>query len=145
MMSGTPLETCWAFNERYNNKLYYKVASCWLFLLIHTTMLHGSMNITDAKFFEFIEYRSTCFGRSFRPSSGAQDCTYNFRYMSISCPLVSCQQTCMTYTCSCMYSFGLLMMDGKTVRNMYYVNLKICASGWFYFRNISRCSTVTWT
>jgi hypothetical protein len=34
-MSGVPLETCWAFNERWNNKLYYKVASCWLFLLRH--------------------------------------------------------------------------------------------------------------
>jgi hypothetical protein len=44
MMSGMPLETCWAFNERWNNKFYYKVASCWLFLLSHTTM-HGSMNI----------------------------------------------------------------------------------------------------
>jgi hypothetical protein len=44
MMSGMPLETCWAFNERWNNKFYYNVASCWLFLLIHTTM-HGSMNI----------------------------------------------------------------------------------------------------
>ena len=44
MMSGIPLETCSAFNERWNNKFYYKVASCWLFLLSHTTM-HGSMNI----------------------------------------------------------------------------------------------------
>ena len=44
MMSGMPLETCSAFNERCNNKFYYKVASCWLFLLSHTTM-HGSMNI----------------------------------------------------------------------------------------------------
>ena len=43
-MSGVPLETCWAFNERWNNKFCYKVASCWLFLLNHTTM-HGSMNI----------------------------------------------------------------------------------------------------
>jgi len=33
MMSGIPLETCWAFNERWNNKFCYKVASCWLFLL----------------------------------------------------------------------------------------------------------------
>ena len=33
MMSGMPLETCWAFSERWNNKFYYKVASCWLFLL----------------------------------------------------------------------------------------------------------------
>jgi hypothetical protein len=44
MMSGMPLETCWAFNERWNNKFHYKVASCWLFPLSHTTM-HRSMNI----------------------------------------------------------------------------------------------------
>ena len=44
MMSGMPLETWWAFNERWNNKFYYKVTSCWLFLLILTVM-HGSMNI----------------------------------------------------------------------------------------------------
>jgi hypothetical protein len=44
MMSGVPFETCWAFNERWNNTFYYKVASCWLFILSHTTM-HGSMDI----------------------------------------------------------------------------------------------------
>jgi hypothetical protein len=33
MMSGVPLETCWAFNERWNNKFWYTVASRWLFLL----------------------------------------------------------------------------------------------------------------
>ena len=44
MVSGIPLETCWAFNKFWNNKFYYKVTSCWLFLLIHTTM-HGSMDI----------------------------------------------------------------------------------------------------
>jgi hypothetical protein len=50
MMSGKPLETCWAFNERWNNNFYYKVASCWLFLLNHTA-IHGSMNI---KYFWFL-------------------------------------------------------------------------------------------
>jgi hypothetical protein len=35
MMSGVPLETCWAFNEQWNNKFFYKVASCCLFLLSH--------------------------------------------------------------------------------------------------------------
>jgi len=29
-----PLETCWTFNKLWNNKVYYKVASCWLFLMI---------------------------------------------------------------------------------------------------------------
>jgi hypothetical protein len=38
MMNCVPLETCWAFNEGWNNKFYYKVASCWLFLLSHTAM-----------------------------------------------------------------------------------------------------------
>jgi hypothetical protein len=66
MMSGVPLETCWAFIERWNNKFYYKVASCWLFLLSHTTM-HGSMNIkinclSFAEFFTLHLY--ICWGRS---------------------------------------------------------------------------------
>jgi hypothetical protein len=43
MMSGMPLDTYWAFNKLWNNKFYYKVASRWLFLLIHTTT-HESMN-----------------------------------------------------------------------------------------------------
>ena len=34
MMSGVPLETRWAFSKFWHNKFYYKVASCWLFLLI---------------------------------------------------------------------------------------------------------------
>jgi len=32
MMSGVSLETCWAIKKQWNNKLYYTVASCWLFL-----------------------------------------------------------------------------------------------------------------
>ena len=77
--------------------------------------------------FEFIKYHSTCFGRSFRPSSGVQDCTYSISYMSyrfvdcllaatssISCTLTSSQRTCVTCTWCCMYSLELLMMNGKT-------------------------------
>ena len=33
MMSGMPIETCWAFNKRWNDEFCYKVVSCWLFLL----------------------------------------------------------------------------------------------------------------
>jgi len=32
MMSGVSLETCWAINKHWNNKFWYTVASCWLFL-----------------------------------------------------------------------------------------------------------------
>jgi hypothetical protein len=56
IMSGMPLETCWAFNEQWNNKFYYKVASCWLFLLSHTTM-HGSMN---TNFFKYVPMYIAC-------------------------------------------------------------------------------------
>jgi hypothetical protein len=33
MMGGVSPETCWAINKHWNNKFYYTVASCWLFLL----------------------------------------------------------------------------------------------------------------
>jgi len=80
-----------------------------------------------------LEWHSTCFGRSFRLSSGAQDCKYsNFRLMSNGyCWLLAVSSICLTYACCCMfnlellmeenccmYSLELLMMDGKTVRNM---------------------------
>ena len=35
---------------------------------------------TRCTIFEFTEYHSKCFGRSFRPSSGVQICTYTIRY-----------------------------------------------------------------
>ena len=59
---------------------------------------------------------------------------------SILCTLACRQRTYMTYTWCCVYSLELLMMDGKTARN----SKKNCASSWFYYRNISRC-TVPWT
>jgi hypothetical protein len=32
MVSVVSLETCWAIKKQWNNKFYYTVASCWLFL-----------------------------------------------------------------------------------------------------------------
>jgi len=37
---------------------------------------------TDVSNLFYLEWHSTCFGRSFRPSSGIQDCTYSNRHMS---------------------------------------------------------------
>ena len=45
MMSGMPLETCWAFNKIWNNKFYYKVASCWLFLLVQIIVYRSYQNL----------------------------------------------------------------------------------------------------
>ena len=41
MMSGVPLETCWAFNKLWNNKFYYKAVSCWYFYwVIYDARIH---------------------------------------------------------------------------------------------------------
>ena len=49
MMSGVPLETCWTFNKVWNNKFYYKTASCWYFywvLLMYIFQMAVSKNKT---------------------------------------------------------------------------------------------------
>jgi hypothetical protein len=76
---------------------------------------------------------STCFGRSFRPSSGVQATGLCQTYMvlsSISSPLAAGSRTCLTCACCWMYSVYFLMMDGKTVRNLQ------C-----FARNVNNCPT----
>jgi len=46
MMSGVSLETCWAFSKLWNNKFYYKAASCWYFYCA----MNGCSGIVFAKF-----------------------------------------------------------------------------------------------
>jgi len=78
--------------------------------------------------------RSTCFRRGFRPSSGAQNCTYSVRQLS--------DHYCyLLLAWRCMCSFELLMTDGKPVWNMQSVvqkqiNLRKVASRWLYSENI---------
>ena len=45
MLSGVPLETYWDFNKLWNNKLYYKAASCWVFLLKALSITHREMEM----------------------------------------------------------------------------------------------------
>jgi len=42
MMGGLSPETCWEIKKLWNNKFYYTVASCWLFLydLYHDARIH---------------------------------------------------------------------------------------------------------
>jgi len=82
--------------------------------------------------------RCACFRRGFRPSSGAQNCTYSVRYLSDQyCYLLLAWPGCsilarlaagcsigLTSTWRCMCGFELLVMDGKPVWNMYSVLLK---------------------
>jgi hypothetical protein len=73
--------------------------------------------------------RCTCFGRSFRPSSGAQYSNGICQTAAATCcyrgwdgtqfHLIPDSSSCLTYVYRCcIRSFELLMMDGKTVRNM---------------------------
>ena len=79
MMSGVPLETCWAFNKLWNNKFYYKVASCWLFLLICTTM-HASMNI------KFVNVTQSCLVAVYRNFWAAYRSYCSLKKGPVSCP-----------------------------------------------------------
>ena len=61
---------------------------------------------------------------------------------SISFPLASSHRTRMTYTWCCMYSLRLWWWTerlSKTCRVLFQnkINLRYCASGWFYYRNFS--------
>jgi len=90
---------------------------------------------TRCTIFEFIEYHSTCFLRSFRPSSGVQDCTYSVKYMSyrfIDCLLAGTR----SYP---LYVQSWTPDDGRKDRpkhvEWYSINSKNCESFWFYYRN----------
>ena len=92
-------------------------------------------------------WRSTCFRRFFRPSSGAQNCTYSVRYLSdrychlpLAC-LPAGSSIGLTNTWNCMCNFEFLMMDGKTrlkhVERLTEINkLWTVASCWLYSVNI---------
>jgi len=91
-----------------------------------TVCLFAEYNQQDAAFHNlFISVRrSTCFRLFFRPSPGAQNCTYSGRYLSdhycylLLAKLAAGNSNGLTNTCRCMCSFELLVMDGKTVWNM---------------------------
>ena len=80
-----------------------------------------------------LEWHSTCFGRSFRPSSGVQDCKYSLQ--------ASSQQYLFDkYLLLCVQS--LTPDDGRKDRPKhveYHSKIKYIwyagASGWFYYRN----------
>jgi len=61
---------------------------------------------------------STCFGQSFRPSSGVQDCIYRNRYMSnrYCCLLASKQTTVSVWHCLLLYIQFWTPDDGRKDR-----------------------------
>ena len=97
--------------------------------------------------FEFIEYHSACFGRSFRPSSGVLDCTHSIRCMSYR--LVDCLLAVTRWNwfhlvpaiwhipdavCTVLNSWWWTEIPSETRRAMFN-KLENCAFCWFYYRN----------
>ena len=61
MMSGVPLETRWAFNKLWNNKFYYKVASCWYFYWVILRCTDPWISKIDRSFKNILFWRSAHF------------------------------------------------------------------------------------
>ena len=98
----------------------------------------STVKLTRCTIFEFIEYHSTCLGRSFRPSSGVKDCTYSVRYMSFHLVPTSKQSPNLydKYLILCVQS--RTPDDGRKdcpKHVEWYCKLENCASSWFYRRN----------
>jgi len=100
-------------------------------------MILAQYNQQDATFHNlFISVRRcTCFRQFFRPSSGAQNCTYSVRPAK----LAAGSSIGLTNTWHCMCSFELLV-NGKTVWNVQRLTeikkLWNVASCWLYCVNI---------
>ena len=122
-------------SDTFRSTVYWSSSgSYWISTNINLTLIgpcianiFAQFNQHDATFhnlFIFVR-RSTCFRRFFRPSSGAQNCTYSVRPILLPAAslawLAAGSSIGLTYTWRCMCSFELLMMDGKTVWNMYSV------------------------
>jgi len=98
-----------------------------------------SKNQLDAPKYQInfiLEWHSTCFGRSFRPSSAVQDCTYSNRHLSnrYCCLLAS--------KCLLLYVQSLTADDGRKDRPKHvecHSKIKLIwyngASSWFYYRS----------
>jgi len=67
--------------------------------------------------FILLKQHSTCFGRSFRPSSGVKDCTYFNRHMSDRyCWLLNSKQSAVSDICLLQYVQSLTPDDGRIDR-----------------------------
>jgi len=114
MMGMRMPETCWAVFKR--QAIILRVWCIWLVDLFECMMMHGLTNTKSLYMFRTV-FPSII--RSPRLYIQRQIYVTEVRWLLASgYPLASCHRTCMTNTWRCMYCLGLLMMDGKTVRNM---------------------------
>ena len=91
-----------------------------------------------------LEWHSACFGWSFRPSSGVQDCTYSNRHLSNRyCCLLASKQTAVSVwqmpvpVRKVLKSWWWTERPPKHVERHFKIKYiwYIGASSWFYYRN----------
>jgi hypothetical protein len=100
--------------------------------------LYNTLHVSDDLSVHHQEFRTVHTATGICQTAAAT-CTLagtRWNCISISFPLAAGSNSCLTYACCCMYSPELLMMDGKTVRNIESVmqNEQIWetgAFGWF--------------
>jgi len=95
----------------------------FLCLWDHASWYISIVKSTRCTIFEFIEYHSACFGRSFCPSSGVQDCALSIRYMSYR--LVDCLLASMKWNCS-----FIKCPLASSQRYLYDIHLMACVQYW---------------
>ena len=103
---------------------------------------------TNVSNYFILEWHSTCFRRSFRPSPGVQDCTYSnshlwYRYGY----LLASKQTaviCLVAVCTVLNSWWWTERPSETCRVSLQNKIVWCigASCWLYYRNILQCTAL---
>jgi hypothetical protein len=112
---------------------------------------------TSCTIFEFIKYHSTCFGRSFRPSSGVQDCTHSIMYViQVSWLLASGHEVPASKQSTNLYDIPDAVCTVLNCRwwterpsgtcRVVINKLENCAASCFYYRNTAkyRCQSYNW-
>jgi len=119
--------------QRPTGCCYREIFSCLQSHTKHKSKTYGKMSISlmlHQVYFSIVKqtictifrvyWKSLYMFRTVFPSIIRSSMYISYRLVDcmLACPVACSQLTCMTYTWCCMYSLELLMMDGKTVRNM---------------------------
>jgi len=103
------------------NNGYFTLRPIYIFFYFHRAMHRNIISIvkptgcTNVSNLFILEWHSTCFGRSFRPSPGVQHCTYSNQTDTAVCLLASRQQYLFD-KCLLLYVQSWTADDGRKDR-----------------------------
>ena len=116
--------------------LHFTLVAVWIYLTWWSLTIDSVISVvkptrcTDVSNYFILEWHSTYFGRSFRPSSGFQDCTVHtatviWQTDTAVCLLAGTRSICLTYACCCMLSLELLMIKQSAV-SVWHMPVAVC-------------------